>query len=58
MAGLIEQTPDSIGYIELIYADAEQDRLRAREEFLRRVCEGGAGQRFRRCRGGVESNAG
>ena len=34
VAGLVKQTPNSIGYVELIYADPEQDALWARAEFL------------------------
>ena len=58
VAGLIQQTPGSIGYIELIYAVQNKIAVRAREEFFRRVCEGGFGERFRGSCGRGENHAG
>ena len=48
VAALVQQTPDSMGYIELIYAIQNKMSVWKRQEFFGRVCEGRVGERFRR----------
>ena len=45
VTGLVKQTPNSIGYVELIYAVQNKHSLRLREEFLRRIHQGRSRQR-------------
>ena len=51
---LVKQTPDSIGYVELIYA-SRTTFLRQRSECRRKIRQGRSGQRHRRgCRRGQD----
>ena len=58
VAGLVKQTPGSIGYVELIYAHPEQDRLRRGAERQRRVRQGVDSGGDGGGRGGGEVDAG
>ena len=49
VAGLVTQTPGSIGYVELIYALQNKIKLRLGVECGRRLREGGREQRHRGC---------